>query len=386
MSAKNQSVRDIVILFGSTLSVMAGASIAPALSAMKLHFAEVPNVDILVKVLISVPSLFLALFSPLAGLLMDKFGRKNVLFVSILLFALSGFSGFFLDDLYLILAGRVLLGVAVAGTMTGFIALIGDLFHEDQLNRFMGIQASVMSFGGVLYLMMSGVLADINWNYPFLIYLLALICLLFFHLYISETKSLSFDDKTADNIESAKFKFDFKLILVLILGFISMSLYLMIPIQLPFFLNSIKPVSNSMIGIFMSSWIFSSATSSLFYKKLRSKLTYNSIFSIGFGIWAIGYLIMFFAGNLTLILPGLILAGVGNGLVFPNLKVLLLNISFPAFRGRAAGYLTMSLYLGQFFSPLIMEPIIKLHSISYIFLVFGLLLFLLSLIFLSKKI
>jgi len=364
---------------------MAGASIAPALSEMKHHFQNVPNADFLVKILISVPSLFIAIFSPFAGAMLDKMGKKKILGFSILLFGFAGTSGFFLDNLYLILAGRVLLGVAVAGTMTGFIALIGDLYQGKDLDKFMGFQASVMSFGGVLYLFMSGVLADISWNYPFLIYLLAFAGLIFFQMFVQDNHINEMPDKTPENLTSTNFRIEKNLSLVLVLGFIMMALYLMIPIQLPFFMNSLKPVSNSLIGIYMGMWIFASATASLYFKKLRTRLNYNQIFALGFFLWAIGYFLMYVSSSIAMIVPGLILAGIGNGFVFPNLKVLLLNITFPAFRGRAAGMLTMSLYLGQFFSPIIMEPFIKYHSIGLIFGIFGLVLLLLSLIFFRKR-
>lgn len=377
-------IRNIIILLGSTLSVMAGASIAPALSEMKLHFSSIPNSGILVKILISVPSLFIAIFSPVAGYLLDKYGRKKILSYSILLFAISGTSGFYLDNLYLIIAGRIVLGIAVAGTMTGFIALIGDIFQGNELDRFIGIQASVMSFGGVVYLFLSGLLADIHWNYPFLIYFLAFIILILFQLSINSYQ-LEHDEKTHKDIESVKFRFDSKLIIVMILGFISMAIYLMIPIQLPFFMNSLQSVSNSLIGIYMSIWIFASGFSSLFFKKLKILISYKHLFVIGFALWSIGYFIMFVSKGLEFIIPGLIFAGIGNGLVFPNLKVLLLNVTSTDFRGKAAGFLTMSLYLGQFFSPLIMEPIIKKFGISYIFFVFGIILIVLSVLFLKRK-
>jgi MFS family permease len=302
-----------------------------------------------------------------------------------LLFGLAGVSGFFLDNLYLILVGRVLLGVAVAGTMTGFIALIGDLYQGKDLDKFMGFQASVMSFGGVIYLSMSGMLADISWNYPFLIYLMAFGGLIFFQMFVQDNHSTEMADKTSENLKSTKFRIEKKLAMLLMLAFVAMALYLMIPIQLPFFMNSLQKVSNSLIGIYMSLWIFFSASASLYYKKLRTKLSYSKIFGLGLLLWAVGYFIMYLSNNIVMIMPGLILAGIGNGLVFPNIKVLLLNITFPAFRGRAAGLLTMSLYLGQFFSPIIMQPIIKFHSIGFIFGIFGGVLLLLSLIFFRKR-
>ena len=47
---------------------------------------------------------------------------------SIVLFVLGGASGLLLDNLYAVLAGRVLLGVGLAGVMTSATTLIADYY------------------------------------------------------------------------------------------------------------------------------------------------------------------------------------------------------------------------------------------------------------------
>ena len=101
--------RNTVILLGSTMSVMAGASIAPALPEMTDYFSEVENAEILVKIMLTIPSLFIALFSPVAGIILDKYGRRLPLLLSTILYGIAGTSGFYLDNLYLILLGRAIL-------------------------------------------------------------------------------------------------------------------------------------------------------------------------------------------------------------------------------------------------------------------------------------
>jgi MFS family permease len=60
----------------STLTIMAGATIAPGLPRMQQHFADVENAGLLVRLVLTVVALSVALFSPVAGILADKFGRK----------------------------------------------------------------------------------------------------------------------------------------------------------------------------------------------------------------------------------------------------------------------------------------------------------------------
>ena len=118
----------ITLLLASTLTVMAGATIAPGLPAMKAAFAAEENADFLVRLVLTLPALFIVLGAPLAGFLIDRFGRKRLLLFSAILYAAAGSSGFFLNSLMLILIGRALLGFAVAGIMTSVTTLIADYF------------------------------------------------------------------------------------------------------------------------------------------------------------------------------------------------------------------------------------------------------------------
>jgi len=164
-------IRNWTILLGSTMTVLAAATISPALPEMSLAFQDVPNADFLVRLVLTIPGLSIAISAPFFGLLLDRWGRKPVLILSILLYGLTGPSGFVLDTLPAILIGRALLGFAVAGVMIGFTTLIADYFSGDKRSQFMGYQAGVMGFGGVAFLLLGGVLADIGWRFPFLIYL-----------------------------------------------------------------------------------------------------------------------------------------------------------------------------------------------------------------------
>lgn len=116
------------LLFTSTLTVMSGATIAPSLPAMQNYFADVANSALLVCLVLTIPALFIAMEGLFAGQLVDRLGRKPLLISSTLIYGLAGASGFVLNSLVTILAGRALLGLAVAGIMTGVTTLIADYY------------------------------------------------------------------------------------------------------------------------------------------------------------------------------------------------------------------------------------------------------------------
>jgi MFS family permease len=113
------------LLVASALTVMAGATIAPSLPTMQARFVEVAHADLLVRLVLTLPALFVVIGAPLAGLMVDRWGRKPLLVVSLPLYGLAGSSGFFLESLSGILVGRALLGLAVAGIMTAAVMGLG---------------------------------------------------------------------------------------------------------------------------------------------------------------------------------------------------------------------------------------------------------------------
>jgi MFS family permease len=173
LTNSNSLLLKTTLLLTSTLTVMSGATIAPSLPAMQEYFADVPNSALLVRLVLTIPALFIAIGGLFAGQLVDRLGRKPLLIGSALLYGIAGSSGFLLNSLGAILVGRALLGLSVAGIMTGVTTLIADYYTGQTRANFMGLQAAFMGLGGVVFLSVGGFIADLNWRFPFLIYLSA---------------------------------------------------------------------------------------------------------------------------------------------------------------------------------------------------------------------
>lgn len=281
--SKKNNLRNLFILLGSTLSVMQGALISPALTHIANHFAAEDNIVFLSKLIMAIPPIFIVLFSPLAGVLFDKYGRKSVLILSAILYGISGSSGYFSDNIYLILIGRAFLGVAISGLMTGFIILIGDLFEgKEKFNKFIGIQGAFMSFGGVVYLLSGEYLANLSWNVPFLGYLTSIIVAIGLLAFLSETKTIVKID-SADMKGQSK-DFSPKFFKIHLLALFLMIVYLMVPTQIPFILLQYPELDGKNAGIFLAIWILFSSVASLAYSKIRKIYGLYSVFYFSFSI------------------------------------------------------------------------------------------------------
>lgn len=343
------------LLCASSLTVMAGATIAPSLPAMQDHFAGTPNAELLVKLVLTLPALFIVIGSPIAGLIVDRFGRKSLLLVAVIVYGFAGGSGFLLNSLATILAGRALLGFAVAGVMVSATTLIADYYIGAARAVFMGLQAASMGLGGVIFLFAGGNLAGINWRYPFLIYLFAWLLVPLIILSIKEPRS---QDNQSLRQKSNNVSVSVNL-LILIFGITTLSqiVFYMIPVQLPFYLRSLVNATPAQSGMAIASCTLFSSIASLSYGKVRAKFDFVSILPIMFGFMGIGYAIIGLVNNYALVLVGLAIAGLGLGLLMPNMSVWLSAAVPDAVRGRALGGLSTSLFLGQFLSPIVSQPL-----------------------------
>ncbi|MDK1030278.1 MAG: MFS transporter [Anaerolineae bacterium] len=355
---KRTTIRNWTILLGSTMTVLAAATIAPALPEMSRFFKDAPNADFLVRLVLTIPGLTIAISAPFVGILLDRWGRRPVLILSVLLYGLTGPSGFFLDTLPAILIGRALLGFAVAGILSGFTTLIADYFSGEKRNQFMGFQASVMAFGGVVFLLLGGVLADIGWRYPFLIYLFAVVIFPGVLFAIDEPKILTSSDQKAvsDSSTTSNLK---SIALIYSIGFVYMVVFFLVPVQLPFFLTTLTGVSNSMVGIALASQALMAAIISLQYQRFKARfsLSFQTIASLIFLSVSVGYFIIGSSISFLPVVLGLLFSGIGLGLMLPNINLWLVSVIPAAIRGRAIGGMTSLVFLGQFLSPIISQPI-----------------------------
>lgn len=384
-STKHYPLLKITLLLASTLTVMVGATISPILPKLQENFGHYAYSEVLIKLVLTIPALFIGIGSPLVGYILDRFGRKKLLVTVILLFIVGGTSGFYLDSLYFILLGRIIVGVAVAGIMTTVTTLIGDYFQGKERNAFMGLQASFMAYGGVVFITLSGFLADISWRMPFLLFGIPI---LYLPLIIGSLyePSLSAENEKDDHKQQAVDYPKGFVYFIYSISFFFMACFYMIPTQLPFYLEEVVGVSGTEVGIAIACATLSGGTTSLFYTRFKAQATYNFIYFMIFLGMGIGFLVISLSSFYYLIILGLVICGFGMGMLLPNTNTCLLELAPESSRGRIMGGVTMSFFLGQFFSPIIFQPLNIYFSLSYAFFAVSLLLITLGLSFLGSVI
>lgn len=133
--------------------------------------------------------------------------------------------------------------------------------------------------------------------------------------------------------------------------------FYMIPVQIPFYLQQLMGANASQSGLAIALATLATAIGALSYQRMKARFTFTNIYAIAFGLMGIGYLVISFARTYEIVLIGLAIAGLGVGLLMPNMNVCLTSSTPASLRWRIFGGLTTSFFLGQFTSPFVSQPL-----------------------------
>ncbi|QIS04926.1 MFS transporter [Nocardia brasiliensis] len=357
------------VLAAAMLTVMAPAVIAPSLPAMREVFAGVAGADVLVRLVLTITSLAIGLTAPLAGMIADRIGRKPLLVTSLALFAVAGVAGFFVDSIGVLLVTRALVGVAVGGIMTAVSATITDWFEGPKRAAFLGLQQAFASIGGVMFLPLAGLLAASNWQAPFWIYAVSLAILPFALFTLREQRR----DQASGVVDAGPSRSNIlrPIAGLYLLAFLVTLAFYMAPTQLPFLLAELG-TGPAVVGMVIAATTLSSVLGALAFSPVRVRWAPSTVTAVSVALLGFGWVLVGTAGAVAQVVAGLLVGGFGVGLAVPNLNLRLSDLAPAATRGRILSGLVTGIFLGQFVSPLIVQPLIRATGIGGAFLWTGL--------------
>lgn len=363
-----------VLLLASTLTVLAGAIIAPSLPAIQQHFAAEPHAALLSKLLLTLPSLFIALTATSAGLIIDRFGPRRLLLTGLVLYALAGTSGLWLATLPGLLGGRAVLGLAVAMIMTSSTALIATLFEGPARLRALGLQSMAMSMGGIVFLSTGGFLADLGWRWPFAMYVASLVLVPLVWVLVPAVAPHAPGGSTAaaaagpGRTPPLPWR---RLAALYAVAYVGMVTFYILPVQMPFHLTQTFGVAKSVAGLSLALMTTAAASSALMFGRLRRRWSSTAMFALTAAVAGSGYVVVAGAHSLPEAWAGLAIGGFGLGMMMPNLNTSVVEAVAAPVRGRALGGLSTAVFLGQFSSPIITAPVVARGGIPGLMLVLG---------------
>jgi len=339
-----------VILFTSTLTIMVGTAIAPSLTeiAKNLNFSYSPGW------LITLPSLGVVVFASSVGNLIDRIGTFKLLCLGLIPYAIFGFLGGFITNTYLLILDRFLLGPAAVAIQVALITYIADYFKGKERMKLIAWQGMSIELGGVVFLSLGGVLGDWNWRYPFTIYLVAFVCLLFVFIFLPKDDKSKIDDNQKADLNIAETPKQKKEVKLIVWGsLLAMALFFVSFVRLPQYLPTVFDFSDSQVGYFMASISLVAVLSASQMPRVTDKLnSYNTVIS-GFAFFVLGYVFFTLASSMFLLIAGILCIGIGFGFTIPLLNHMIVEASTTKTQGKNLGLSSMGIFAGQFLSTFI---------------------------------
>ncbi|WP_274924367.1 MFS transporter [Methanogenium marinum] len=357
-AGKNRG-RILFLLLSSMMTMMGGAAVAPSLPGISATFSTYP--ESVIAMIITLPPLAIVLTGWCIGIICDRVGKVKPLMISLAFFALFGSSGVYLSSLEMILVGRAMLGVAIAGIMTTTNALIAAYYTGPERAKVIGYQTAGMGIGAIVLETSGGYLASIDWRAAFYIYLIALLFIPGILWTMKEPEQIErSSQKTGTEFENASVSSIHwgHIALIYLATFSVMLIFYMIPTKLPYLLQASGITSTIISGVLLGIAGFSQGFSALSCSRFNARFSRQIILALGFSLMAIGALIIGTMPDLAFLIGGLILTGIGMGFIITMLIGWLGDLS-PVHRyGTAFGLFSMFLYLGQFMSGFVAQPLI----------------------------
>lgn len=374
---ENKSIKknSIILLLGLAGFIVMADNwvVSPILPAI----AENLNVDIAkAGLLITAYMIPFGIFQIIFGPLADRYGKKQVITFSIIMFSIATGLCAFGSSLTNLAIYRGLTGIFAASVMPISLALIGDIFPMEERQQAIGTFMGISFLGQGLSMAIGGTIAYfLNWRGVFIAYaVLALIPTL---LLILNYKKLPSQQNPNSEILKPYFK--------LLSNSKSLFTYLIVLLEGIFIIGSFSYTGAFIaknyhynyfkIGMILTAFGITSVIGGRLSGKLSKKFGQKKVLSTGLLCAAIADIIIFYFGsNIYMLILGIALLGLGFILTHSTLLTRATGFAQKA-RGAAMSLVAFCFMGGGGVGTAIGGKIIVAYSLNSLFIIYGIALF-----------
>jgi len=354
---------NLQIIFGITLTYIIGVtSITPAFpKIVKDLNISAKDVGLLIAVF-SFPGILL---TPFLGVIADRWGRKKIIFPSLMLFGIAGGLCFFVRDFKLLLIFRLIQGIGAAPLGSLTVTIIGDLYSRKELVAAMGYNSSVRSIGSASYPAIGGALAMMGWHYPFILPVIAVPIgfLVLFNLKTPEPEN-EVHIREHLNIVWKKLR-NRQVVGLLVIGIIIfVMLFGSYMTYFPLLLGNSFGLSSLVIGLIMAGVSLIAAFTSSQLGKIIKLFSKKIILKISFILYALALSIIPLISQPWLFFIPVTIFGIAHGMNIPVIQALFAEAAPLKYRATFMSVSGMTFRVGQTLGPLLMGMVISVWGIG----------------------
>ena len=335
------------------MGVLAFAVIAPVLPDLADELGVSRGSIGLVQGAVAIPGIFLAAY---IGYLADRFGRRRVIRVSLIIFGVFGLACFFARSYWVLVGFRILQGLGTSGLLSLGVVLIGDLFTGIERRWAMGINLAALTMTTTLAPIAGGFIAEGGAFRPFLIYFVA------FPVFVMARRLPDPKGATKPSPPFRHLREAMQLLKregkrsdflgVLPMSLITLGVFLGLGLTvLPLFLEREFGLGVSQRGLVAAILSASSSLASVLSGRVGSLYTPRQVLTSAFTFMVVGFTVIGLAPSLWVLSLGLILLGLATGSIFPLLQDYSASVGPAHYRGMLVGTWVSANRVGQFAGP-----------------------------------
>lgn len=350
----NRTLLKVAILAVAMQDSGMGAT-TPALGAMIAAFPTVAPT--LVMMIATVPALLLALVPPIYAKATEFIRKRSILYLAAVLFLVGGVGpAFFHTNIYVILGFRVLLGIANGIVIPMAADLVVDFFEDQERHNMMGYISSITGLSGVMFQMLGGYLAGLNWYYCFYAYLISAVFFLFAIIYLPEPdkkqKLASEGSKVKEKVPGSVY------VISAAFGFFFLFMYIIIT-NAAIVIMGEKLGTPAEIGLAFSFLTLTSFVTSAAFGQLFKRLKY-SILPISYILGALGLYLCYIGTTFWTFTLGIAVFGLGLGTVVPAVITKITGLVPYELGTKVIGIGFLGMGVGGFIQPMVFAVILDM--------------------------
>ncbi len=333
------------------LGGLALSGIAPVMPMIGAEFAAVPGADMLVRLMMSGLSAAMIAGALLSGMLASRVGQLRLLMVALVLYATSGAAIYFLDNLHVMVACRMLQGVANAAAGVLAMALITTRVPPHARDKWLGFYTLAGTIGVLVLFGVIGALAESGWRTTFLLFLLALPVALLIALTLPRQSGEERVAAAAAQARSAGIPWVLSLF-----GALCGAIVTSISMYMPYHLRDLGHGSPQTLAMLLIAATAVAGVSSFGFGWIRRRFSAMQVFLGGFALTGLGIGLLAAASDVPLAATGMLIEGLGLGALMPNIFSAAAAATPAEQRAHMLGFVRAGFYTG----PLLFQPVLEL--------------------------
>ncbi|MDR1572783.1 MAG: MFS transporter [Clostridiales Family XIII bacterium] len=316
------------------------------------------------------------------GFLVRVFSKKHLIMASYVLVILSGLFGAAIDNIYYVVAMRVIIGFSYGLAATAITGLIAAVFTDEKERSFvMGSYFGIASLWGLIMSVISGFLAVTDWHHSFYVYLLAVPILALAAAFLPKTPP---EGKEKDGLEQGREtsvagggdreKLPLRFLPAALACVILFTLYFIVVYLIAVYVQEEQLGDSSTAGLLDALIMIGVVVACLLFSAIYMRIR-RAVIVIAFLVLAVCYLVLSFSNSVWLSGLMCLFVGASYGLGVSYYMMYASTTVSPRLVSMALGIMNANIGLAGFFSVYVSDlyrTVFNAESLANSFLYVGL--------------